>query len=77
MHGFALNVAPDLSYFDHIVACGMPDAVATSMSSEASELVAMNHVVKTIAKHFANTFGWMLLWSTLETLGQASIESRE
>ena len=77
MHGFALNVATDLSYFDHIVACGMPDAVSTSMSSEASELVPMNDVVKIVAKHFADTFGWNLLWSTLETLSKAPIESRE
>lgn len=77
MHGFALNVAPDLSYFDHIVACGMPDAVSTSMSSEVSELVPMNDVVKIVAKHFADTFEWNLLWSTLETLSQAPIESRE
>lgn len=34
MHGFALNVSTDLSYFDRIVACGLPDARATSMRRE-------------------------------------------
>ena len=28
MHGFALNVAPDLSYFDRIVPCGISDALS-------------------------------------------------
>lgn len=31
-HGFALNVKPDLSYFSHIVPCGLPDAAVTSMA---------------------------------------------
>ena len=32
MHGFALNVDPDLTYFDHIVPCGMRDTRVTSPS---------------------------------------------
>jgi lipoyl(octanoyl) transferase len=31
MHGFALNVNPDLSYFNHIVPCGIQDKAVTSM----------------------------------------------
>ncbi len=31
-HGFALNVDPDLSYFSHIVPCGLPDITVTSMA---------------------------------------------
>jgi lipoate-protein ligase B len=31
-HGFALNVDPDLSYFSHIVPCGLPDVTMTSMA---------------------------------------------
>ncbi len=33
-HGFALNVATDLSYFDFIVPCGIPDVVMTSVVRE-------------------------------------------
>jgi lipoate-protein ligase B len=70
MHGFALNVDPDLSYFDHIVPCGMPEAAATSMSSELSKHVDMDHAVRIVASHLAETFGWSLQWSTLGALDE-------
>ncbi|HUZ20923.1 MAG TPA: lipoyl synthase [Acidimicrobiales bacterium] len=34
MHGFALNVAPDLSMFEHIVPCGIHDRSVTSLEAE-------------------------------------------
>lgn len=36
MHGFALNVNPDLSNFGRIIPCGMPEAETTSMAKELS-----------------------------------------
>ncbi len=34
MHGFALNVSPDLSYFNHIIPCGIHNKGVTSMQKE-------------------------------------------
>ncbi len=34
MHGFALNVAPDMSMFSHIIPCGITDKAVTSLAAE-------------------------------------------
>ena len=68
-HGFALNVDPDLSYFDHIVPCGMPDLAVTSMSRLASDRMDIVQVATSLAQHFAAAFGWALQWAAEEELG--------
>lgn len=68
-HGFALNVDPDLSYFDHIVPCGMPDAQVASMSSLASEAIGVEQVAPVLAQHFGDAFGWSVQPATSEELG--------
>lgn len=45
MHGFALNVDPDLSYFDRIVPCGIADAEVTSLSRELGRKVLIEEVM--------------------------------
>jgi lipoyl(octanoyl) transferase len=44
MHGFALNVCPDLTGFNQIVPCGISDAEVTSMSQELSRAVSIAEV---------------------------------
>ena len=68
MHGFALNVNPNLSYFDHIVPCGMPDGRVTSMASALSKDVDVQQVLPALARHFGRAFGWTMEWSTVEEL---------
>jgi lipoyl(octanoyl) transferase len=45
MHGFAINVDPDLSYFDRIVPCGIADAEVTSLSRELGRKVLIEEVM--------------------------------
>jgi len=56
MHGFALNVDPDLSMFEHIVACGLPEARVTSMASEGRR-VSMGEVVDAVAGRAVEQWG--------------------
>jgi len=57
MHGFALNVAPDLRYLrDYIVPCGIADRPVTSLAEEGIE-VAMERVVEIVARLAAGQWG--------------------
>ena len=49
MHGFALNVNPDLSYFDRIIPCGIADAQVTSMEKELNRSVSLEQVQEVVA----------------------------
>lgn len=56
-HGFALNVCPDLPFFDHIVPCGMPDAGVTSLSLEVGKTVPVGEVIPIAVEKFGAVFG--------------------
>jgi lipoyl(octanoyl) transferase len=56
MHGWALNVNTDLSYFNHIVPCGIVDKQVTSIEKELGYKVAMQEVEQKIKKHFSDVF---------------------
>ena len=51
MHGFALNVCPDLTHFNQIVPCGMPEAETTSMQKELNRTISIEEVTPVIQKH--------------------------
>ncbi|MGE3960153.1 MAG: lipoyl(octanoyl) transferase LipB [Dehalococcoidia bacterium] len=51
-HGFALNVAPDLAWYDAIVPCGLTDARVTSMAELIGTAPAMPEVVAAVSEAF-------------------------
>ena len=51
MHGFALNVSPDLSHFNQIVPCGMPEAETTSMQRELNRTISIAEVTPILQAH--------------------------
>jgi lipoic acid synthetase len=55
-HGFALNVAPDLSMFDHIVPCGIADRGVTSLAAQLGTAPDMKRVVDAVVTRFAERF---------------------
>lgn len=56
MHGFALNVHPDLSYFDNIVPCGIANKSVTSMQRETALAIDMEQVKQKLLHHFEAVF---------------------
>ena len=73
MHGFALNVSPDLSFFDHIVPCGMPGARVTSMAQELGQEIAVSDVIPAISQAFGGEFGLAVEWSSPDALEIAGV----
>jgi lipoyl(octanoyl) transferase len=55
-HGFALNVATDLSLFTHILACGIPDKGVTSMALELGSAPPIAAVEDTVIARFSERF---------------------
>ena len=58
MHGLALNVNPDLSYFKNIIPCGIDDKAVTSMAQELGKPIDFQSVADTLQKHLSNLFGF-------------------
>ena len=56
MHGFALNVDPDMSMFDYIVPCGIPDKAVTSIAAEGVS-VSMREVVDAVVARASVLWG--------------------
>ena len=51
MHGFAINVDPDLRWFDRIIPCGLTDVGVTSMAAELGTHPTVSDVAQTLRQH--------------------------
>jgi lipoyl(octanoyl) transferase len=55
MHGFALNVNPDLGAFSQIIPCGIADAEVTSMARELKREITAEEVLPVLERHLIST----------------------
>jgi lipoyl(octanoyl) transferase len=56
-HGFALNVDPDLSYFEGIVPCGLADRGVTSVRALGGRAPGLPEAAADVAARFGEVFG--------------------
>lgn len=57
MHGFAINVDPDLGYFAKIVPCGITDRAVTSIAEISDRPVTVKDLVDVLVPHINRVFG--------------------
>lgn len=61
MHGFAFNINTDLSYFNHIIPCGIDDKAVTSLAAELGELQDFTEVSNCLRHHLSKEFEMTLI----------------
>ncbi|MEX2134846.1 MAG: lipoyl(octanoyl) transferase LipB, partial [Acidimicrobiia bacterium] len=59
MHGFALNLDPDMDFFTMMNPCGIEDRPVTSLSELADRKVSLEEAVEVVERHFAHVFGYI------------------
>jgi len=67
-HGFAINVTTDLSYYSHIVPCGIADRPVTSMAEVLGEDVDMAMAQYSLAYQFGKGMGFRMVEAELEPI---------
>lgn len=55
-HGFALNVNTDLTYFDHIIPCGLEGVRMTSLEKLTGGSICLENIQERVINHFAKLF---------------------
>ena len=56
MHGLAINVNTNLTYFDNIISCGIEGVKMTSLDKELGKKIRMNDIKKSLITHFNQIF---------------------
>ncbi len=57
MHGFSLNVNPDMTWFDRIVPCGIRDAGVTALAGELGRDITIAEVLPVVERHLLDILG--------------------
>ena len=72
MHGLALNIDTDLSYFNNIIPCGIndDDKTVTSISQELGHKVDRKEVEELLVKEFAEMFGFTAVAASMSSIDQ-------
>ncbi len=65
MHGFAFNVNTDLSYFNHIIPCGIVNKQVTSLQQELGRKLEMQEVKEKVKRNFEQVFESALISEVL------------
>jgi lipoyl(octanoyl) transferase len=58
MHGIGFNINTDLTYFNHIIPCGIEDKSVTSMQKELGRIVDFSEVSNVLKKNLSIQFGY-------------------
>jgi len=61
MHGLGFNVNSNLSYFNHIIPCGISDKSVTSMSKELGQEIDLDALSNKLLRNMANAFDFTYL----------------
>lgn len=56
MHGIGFNINTDLSYFSHIIPCGIDDKAVTSLERELGEKVSLEDIKTILKEELAKQF---------------------
>lgn len=63
-HGFAINVAPDMSYWQGIIGCGLAGYTATSLAQLLDPAPDMETVMTVVIQALGQMFGYAMEWSS-------------
>ncbi len=79
MHGFALNLTPDMGFFEMMNPCGIADRPVTSVSDLVGRKVTLEEAVETLIPHFEDVFGYTETETQLAAFvrGQGKVSSFE